>query len=108
MKFHTHTPPVPHRLKTCIECGSLIDAMGVPKDVDTFLCADCATMVIYPPTAKTVTCPFVFDCLVCGSFTHYDTRTMRYSCQNADCVNFNHTKRTGDSDFGEYYKETTG
>lgn len=99
----TRLAPAPHYLKTCNECGSLIDAAEAGENVDIYVCFDCDARYIFPPGVTRAACPFVFGCVRCKSFTEYDADSERYSCQNSECDNFNKMKRPEDIDFGEYY-----
>lgn len=95
----------PHTLKTCDECGSLIDAAEIGESVDSYVCLDCDETILFPPGTTRGACPYIFRCIKCGSLTEYDAEHERYSCQNAECENFNKTKRPEDIDFGDYYND---
>lgn len=90
-----------HNLKTCSECGSLIDASEIGEKVAIYVCLDCDATILFPPATTRGACPYVFRCNECGALTEYDIG--RYSCNNSDCENFNRTKRPEDIDFGDYY-----
>lgn len=47
-KGSTRLAPAPHTLKTCDECGSLIDAAEVGEKVDIYVCLDCDASHIFP------------------------------------------------------------
>jgi len=98
--------PAPHNLKTCSECGALIDASEAGQHIDIYVCPDCDAGYIFPPGVTRAACPFVFSCVKCGSFTEYDSETDRYSCANSGCDNFNCMKRPEDIVFGDYYEDS--
>ncbi len=103
MKGNTRLAPAPHHLKTCSECGSLIDASEIGEKVAIYVCLDCDATILFPPATTRGACPYVFRCIQCGSLTEYDQDTQRYSCQNSDCGRYSKMKRPEDIDFGEYY-----
>lgn len=101
----TRLAPAPHNLKTCDECGSLIDATEIGEKVDIYVCIDCDATILFPHGVTRGACPFIFNCVACKSFTGYDAESERYSCQNSECANFNKMKRPEDIDFGDYYDD---
>lgn len=95
--------PAPHTLKTCSECGCLIDAGEAGENIDLYVCLDCDATIIFPQGETRAACPPVFRCLKCGALTEYDSEHERHSCPFDACKNFNKMKRPEDIDFGDYY-----